>query len=73
MQDRVKVYRENYSDLPKRFVRKIEQDIQYILEAGIPDLEKIFLFGSCARGEVSSNSDVDLMILPREEMRDRVL
>lgn len=73
MQDRVKVYRENYSDLPKRFVRKIEQDIQYILEAGIPDLEKIFLFGSCARGEVRSTSDVDLLILTREEMRDRVL
>lgn len=74
MQQReVRIYRENYENLPRRFSNKIEYDIHYILGAGIPDLDKIFLFGSCARGEVRSTSDVDLLILTRDKMRDRML
>lgn len=72
-QNDVRIYRENYENLPKRFVNKIEYDIHYILEAGIPNLDKIFLFGSCARGEVRSTSDVDLLILTKDKMRDRML
>lgn len=73
MRENIKIYKENYENLPGRFVEKIEHDIQYILNAGIPDLKKIYLFGSCARGEVRSSSDVDLLILTTHKIRDRVL
>ena len=69
----VNIYRENYRTLPERFIRKIEHGLQYIIDAGIPDLNKVFLFGSCARGKVHSTSDVDLLILTREKMQDRML
>ena len=72
-QENVRIYRENYEALPRRFVSKIEHDLQYILDAGIPGLEKVFLFGSCSRGKVRSTSDVDLLILTREQIQDRML
>lgn len=49
-QENIKIYRENYEALPKRFVRKIEHDLQYIIDARISGLDKVFLFGSCADG-----------------------
>lgn len=73
LQENIKIYKENYENLPGRFVEKIEHDIQYILNAGIPGLKKIYLFGSCARGEVRSSSDVDLLILTTHKISDRVL
>ncbi|MGF0033440.1 nucleotidyltransferase domain-containing protein [Bariatricus sp. SGI.154] len=73
MQENIKIYKENYENLPCRFVEKIEHDVQYILNADIPDLKKIYLFGSCARGEVRSSSDVDLLLLTAHKINDRVL
>lgn len=69
----IKIYKENYKNLPPRFTEKIEHDIQYIIKAGLPGLKKIYLFGSCARGEVRSSSDVDLLILTEQRLRNRVL
>lgn len=71
MKKSVKIYKENYENLPERFAKKIEHDISYLLDAGIPDLKKIYLFGSCARGEVRSSSDVDLMVLTEHRIKDR--
>ena len=48
------IHREEYKDLPLRFQKKLEHDLQYVTNAGIPGLKKIYLFGSCARGEVRS-------------------
>ncbi len=73
MEQSVKIYRENYSFLPERFVRKIEYDLNYIQERKIPGLRQIYLFGSCARGEVRSTSDIDLLIVTDSKIRDRVL
>lgn len=73
MQRTVKIYTEEYSYLPGRFVRKIEHDLQYILQKPIPDLRKIYLFGSAARGEVRSTSDIDLLIVTEERIADREL
>lgn len=73
MQKKVKIYKENYENLPDRFVKKIEYDIQYLLNADIPDLRKIYLFGSCARGTVRSSSDVDLLVLTAHKISDRML
>lgn len=67
------IHKENYEFLPKRFVVKIEKDIKIILDADVPELKKIYLFGSCARGDVRSTSDVDLLILTRHKIEDRGL
>ena len=67
------IHREEYKDLPLRFQKKLEHDLQYVTNAGIPGLKKIYLFGSCARGEVRSTSDIDLMILTESRITDRTL
>ena len=71
--ENVEIYRDKYSALPERFVQKIEHDLGYILEKRIPGLKRIYLFGSCARGEVRSTSDVDLLIVKEKKIKDRTL
>ncbi len=73
MAKQIVIHREEYEDLPLRFQKKIEHDLQYVTNAGIPGLKKIYLFGSCARGEVRSTSDIDLMILTEKRVTDRTL
>ncbi len=73
MQGTVKIYTEQYRHLPGRFVRKIEHDLQYILQKPLPGLREIYLFGSAARGEVRSTSDIDLLIVTEKRMTDREL
>ncbi len=73
MAKRIVVHREEYENLPMRFQNKIEHDLQYLIDSGIPGLKKIYLFGSCARGEVRSTSDVDLLILTEERISDRAI
>lgn len=70
---KVIIFREHYEHLPARFASKIEHDLKCILDKGIPGLKKIYLFGSCARGEVRSSSDVDLLIVTEKKIEDRVL
>ena len=69
----IKIYRENYQDLPERFARKIDSDLQYLIRAGIPGLKRIYLFGSCARGDVRSSSDVDLLVYTEHRLADHEL
>lgn len=69
----IKVYREPYDQMSVRFRNKIDHDLNYLSNAGIPGLKKIYLFGSCVRGQVRSTSDVDLMILTEDRLTDRVL
>ena len=73
MEKQVIIYSEELENLPVRFKNKIEYDLQYLMKAEIPGLKKIYLFGSCARGEVRSTSDVDLMILTEDRINDRAL
>lgn len=68
-----KLYKENYDKLPDRFVDKINADIDYILKADIPGLKSIYLFGSCARGDLRSTSDIDLLILTEKKLDNRML
>lgn len=60
-------------ELPKRFLVKLEKDIEEILRAEIPDLLYIGLFGSCARNEMKSSSDIDLLVVTKEKIADRRL
>ncbi|MCI8580269.1 MAG: nucleotidyltransferase domain-containing protein [Dorea sp.] len=69
----MKIYKENYENLPDRFIRKIEHDICCLLEKDIKGLKRVYLFGSCARGDVRSSSDVDLMVVTERKISDRVL
>jgi len=73
LQRNIKLYKENYENLPDRFIEKIEHDLQVILDMQLPGLRKIYLFGSCARGEVRSSSDIDLLIVTEGRLDDRVL
>ncbi len=73
MQENIKIYKENYEKLPDRFVEKINHDLQIILNANLPELRKIYLFGSCARGDLRSSSDIDLLIVTAHKLSDRML
>ncbi len=73
MKQNIKIYKENYEYLPGRFIEKIEHDIRCLLEADIAGLKKVYLFGSCARGDIRSSSDVDLLVVTDRKISDRVL
>ena len=73
MNQKIKIYKENYENLPDRFIRKIEHDICCLLEKDIKGLKRVYLFGSCARGDVRSSSDVDLMVVTEQKISDRAL
>ncbi|MEY8426575.1 nucleotidyltransferase domain-containing protein [Lachnospiraceae bacterium 46-15] len=73
MPQTIKIYNERYENLPVRFVNKLENDLQYLINAEIPGLRKVYLFGSCARGEVRSSSDIDLLVYTEHKMEDRML
>lgn len=73
MNQKIKIYKENYENLPERFIEKIEHDIRCLLERDIVGLKKVYLFGSCARGNVRSSSDVDIMVVTEQKISDRAL
>lgn len=73
MAKQIITYKENYSNLPKRFVDKIDFDLSYIQQANIPFLKEVYLFGSCAREEFGDESDVDLLIVTEKKLEDRML
>lgn len=73
MEKCIKRYPEAYAQLPDRFVKKIELDLNYILQQKIPGLCRIYLFGSVARGEVRSTSDIDLLVVTKTKLQNREL
>lgn len=52
--------------LPNRFETKLKRDIEYLLAYEGLNLEKIILFGSCARGNYKVTSDIDLLVVTTE-------
>lgn len=58
--------------LPEKIKTKLRSDVQYILDSEIQDIMYIILFGSCARYEYKITSDIDLLIITKEET-DRYL
>jgi predicted nucleotidyltransferase len=54
-------------------IRAIEQLRRMVLDAlGDHDAE-VWLFGSCARDEVMQHSDIDIAVLPRDELPSGLL
>lgn len=49
--------------LPLRFEQKLLSDMEYLASYHIPGLEKILLFGSCARNSIRVTSDIDLLVI----------
>lgn len=73
MNGSIKIYKERYEHLPERFAEKLEHDLRCLIEKNIPGLRKVYLFGSCARGEVRSTSDLDLAVVTEKKLQDRML
>lgn len=69
----VKKYPKAYAGLPDRFIKKIEHDLEYIGQRRLPGIQKVYLFGSAARGEVRSTSDIDMLIIIKAEEKNREL
>ena len=59
--------------MPERFKNKIDLDLEYLLNRGIPGLTQICLFGSVARGDYKWNSDIDLAIVTESTLTDHSL
>lgn len=73
MDNSVIIYQEVLRGLPERFEQKIRKDLDYLTEKQVPGLRSVYLFGSCARGETRSTSDVDLLIITEKKIEDRML
>jgi len=54
-------------ELRRRYERQIERVVARLRKAYDP--EKIILFGSCARGDFSEDSDIDLLIIKETTLR----
>jgi predicted nucleotidyltransferase len=48
--------------------RALQQLRQIVLDALGEHAAEVWLFGSCARGDVRQHSDVDIAIMPHEEL-----
>ncbi len=53
-------------NLSKRFKNKFDKDLDFLTSNY--DIEKIILFGSCARGTYKVTSDLDLLVLTKEDL-----
>ena len=51
--------------LPKRFVENIASVVNILVQEVGENLEQIVLFGSCARGNITTGSDIDLLLITK--------
>lgn len=54
-------------ELPEKFYNKLEDSIRIILKH-VDDVEEIDLFGSCARGDMRWDSDIDLAVITENKI-----
>lgn len=60
-------------NLPSRFENKLRHDL-YVIEASkIPGIIEVRIFGSGATGKLRASSDLDLLILTKQSVKQRVL
>ena len=50
MEKQIIIHRDVYENLTLRFQKKIEYDLQYVTNAGIPGLKYIYIFSGAAHG-----------------------
>ena len=63
----------NIYELPQRYKSAIVEAVNLIIDRDIPDLAHIVLFGSCARLHLHVGSDIDLLIVTKKDLEDRLL
>jgi predicted nucleotidyltransferase len=61
-------YLELNLNLPAKFKETIIKNVNFILSNYYDSVDMIVLFGSCARGNPKLNSDIDILILSRNEI-----
>ena len=64
---------EKRQSLPKQINKMLQQFVEMSLKSYEAHIRKIILFGSYARGDFRSDSDIDIMVLvdyPREKICD---
>lgn len=54
--------------LPNRFYTKLQKDITYLINYPGIQIQKIILFGSCARGTYKITSDIDLLLVTKDSL-----
>jgi len=66
-------WREKVSDYPIPALETTDlaffQEVAQVIGAKFPEVRSIYLFGSVARGDADTQSDVDLFILVDEELK----
>ena len=60
------------SHLPKRYQNKLIQDLMQLSSFEDIKIDRIVLFGSCARNEHKVGSDLDLLILSEEKLSKHI-
>lgn len=60
-------------ELPVKYKRAIVEAVNLIIKRDIPGLEKIILFGGCARLHLHVGSDIDISIVTKKVIKDRRL
>lgn len=58
--------------LPELFLNRIVYSVDFLVKT-VPDVEEIYLFGSCARGDAKWSSDVDLAVVTKKVITDHTL
>lgn len=58
--------------LPMRFQRTIQSAVTRLKDEAIPEMVAIILFGSIAKGKLRTGSDVDICIVTRTKLTDRI-
>ncbi|MEF9960587.1 MAG: nucleotidyltransferase domain-containing protein [Cellulosilyticaceae bacterium] len=53
-------------NLPQRFIKDIHSVIETLIKEIDNNLAEIILFGSCAREEIKTGSDIDILILTHQ-------
>ncbi len=69
---RIMIY-DSISELPDRYKSAIVRAVDLIIKREIPELAKVVLFGSCARLHLHVGSDIDLLIVTDNVIKDRRL
>ena len=54
--------------LPQRFIQKLKHDMDIVNSYRIDDILFVILFGSCAKGNMTAASDLDLMFVTESKL-----
>ena len=59
--------------LPKAYEEKLEYVVTELIRNLKDDIKEISLFGSASRNELVSGSDIDILIIPKDDSKRKLL